>query len=107
MRIIENLDAERQAESKKKAVQDGGESTPERRDRKEGPEMKLSSYLGKTDQEKKENRQWFLEEYEGIWIGETPWPEDLSGAGMTIGQCLRLLGVSINTREECMLFFFP
>ena len=104
-RIIESLDAERQAEPKKKAMQDGGESRPERRDRKEGPETKLSSYMGKTDLEKKENRQWFLEDYEGIWICEAPQPEDLSGEGMTTGQYLRLLGVSINTREECMQFF--
>ena len=103
-RIIESLDTERRAESMG-ARQDGGESTAERRARNEGPEMKLSSYAGKNDQEKMANRQWFLDEYEQIWRGEAPRPEDLSGMGMTIGQCLRLIGKSIKTMEECMQFF--
>ena len=67
--------------------------------------MKLSSYVGKNDQEKMANRQWFQEEYEQIWRGKVPQPEDLSGMGITIGQCLRLIGKSIKTMEECMQFF--
>ena len=88
-RIIESLDMERQAGSTR-AMQDGGESTAERRDRSEGPEMKLSSYNGKTDQEKIENRRWFWKEYEGICKSKAPWPsEQVSHDNWAVPETLR------------------
>jgi hypothetical protein len=69
------------------------------------PENKISSYFGKTDVQKKENREcWYQNEYYGAWHC-LPEPEDLDGCKMTIGQSLRLLGETIVTVKNCNDFF--
>jgi hypothetical protein len=68
------------------------------------PENKINSYIGKTDEQKKENRDWYINEYYGAWHC-LPEPEDLDGQSMTIGQSLRLMGETIVTVEKCNDFF--
>jgi hypothetical protein len=68
------------------------------------PENKINSYIGKTDEQKKENRDWYVNEYYGAWHC-LPEPEDLDGQSMTIGQSLRLMGETIVTVEKCNDFF--
>ena len=67
-------------------------------------ENNLNSYAGKDDQEKADNRTWFHETYETIWPNKLEM-EDLKGRHMTIDQSLRLLGIKIQTIEQCRAFF--
>lgn len=68
------------------------------------PENKINSYIGKTDEQKKDNREWYLTEYYGAWRC-LPEAEDLDGCKMTIGQSLRLMGETIVTVKNCKDFF--
>ena len=67
-------------------------------------EFKLDSYKGDDDEGKNRNRTWYQNEYEGLWPSK-PDMEDLKCKQMTIDQCLRLLGKSITTKEQCLEFF--
>lgn len=67
------------------------------------PEHSISSYRGKTDDEKTANRTWFNDIYLEVWPC-LPEPEDMTGHRQTIDQSLRLLGRTIRTRDQCVAF---
>jgi hypothetical protein len=67
-------------------------------------EFNLSSYAGKTEEKKKENRIWFHTDYQSVWPAKAEM-EDLTGQKMTLDQSLRLWGKSIKTKQDCKAFF--
>ena len=68
-------------------------------------ENNIKSYAGESDEEKAENRTWFRQQYESIWPTDKLDMEDLKGHHMTIDQSLKILGIEIQTDEQCRAFF--
>jgi hypothetical protein len=68
------------------------------------PENNIMSYVGENDMQKRENREWYVNNYHQMWKC-LPEPEDIGGQRMTIDQSLRLLGRTIKMDGDCRDFF--
>jgi hypothetical protein len=85
-------------------LQDNEENDEDDEGEKMSAEHNLSSYVGNTEEKKKENRIWFHNDYQRVWPAKAEM-EDLTGQKMTLDQSLRLWGKSIKTKQDCNAFF--
>jgi hypothetical protein len=64
----------------------------------------ILSYVGATDTERKENRNWYNDVYLNAFPS-LPTKEEMEGKGHSIEISLKLLGVSLRSKLECEDFF--
>jgi hypothetical protein len=64
----------------------------------------IMSYFGATDEERKNNRNWYNDVYLKAFPS-LPTTEDMEGKGLTIETSLKLLGVEMKSKADCEDFF--